>query len=310
MKNALDIKKEDLIQTEPEKAPKLYGSIGGYQWEIGKRGSGGFIIVEDFYESGYNFDVSVPKIAEFALDPHDVNHLVAAGIHDRMLELGYDTAVASAEFHRILEYRGASRLTREGAFWLTLFHTRYGLKAFAVLAMMFLWMIVWPCVALADDVRPNYTYNAKITKIYDADTMVANIDVGFKFSRNNEMLRLYAINAPEIKRSSSKGIGSAQVKHGFECRDRVLRLFGKDPSNYPRKVRYQELDPPANVVVQTFYDSNGTGKFGRTLAIVYVDTKYGQVNVNDHLVASGCSEINLYNDKVYPEGTLITRDLK
>ena len=176
-------------------------------------------------------------------------------------------------------------------------------------------LAIFACLILsvqsfAEDVRANYTYDAKITSIYDADTMVANIDVGFRFSRNGEVLRLYAIDAPEIKRNSSRGITFKDVKHGFECRDRVLRLFGRDPSDFPHKVKYQDLSPPVDVVVQTFYDTNGTGKFGRTLAIVLVDTeKYGQVNVNDHLVASGCSEIELYNGKSYPQGTLITRGL-
>lgn len=140
MKHALEIEKSDLIRVAPEKAPNLYGSIGGYEWEIGKRGSGGKIIVEDYEASNYTFDVSVPRAFEWALDPHNVTHLAAAGIHDKMLEQGYDPAVASAEFDRILEHRGASRLTQEGAFWLTLFHTRYGIKSFVVLAALFLWL--------------------------------------------------------------------------------------------------------------------------------------------------------------------------
>ena len=144
LKNALDITAEDVFQISPEKAPKLYGSKGGYYWEIGKRGSGGMVEVTDYDETGYTFDVSVPKGFEWALDPHDINHLAAAGIHDKMLEGGYDPAVASAEFDRILGYRGASRLTQEGAFWLTLFHTRYGIKSFAFIFGMFVWIIAAP----------------------------------------------------------------------------------------------------------------------------------------------------------------------
>jgi endonuclease YncB( thermonuclease family) len=44
-----------------------------------------------------------------------------------------------------------------------------------------------------------YTYKAQITEVYDGDTVTADIDLGFHTWRRDEKLRLYEINAPEMR---------------------------------------------------------------------------------------------------------------
>jgi endonuclease YncB( thermonuclease family) len=58
------------------------------------------------------------------------------------------------------------------------------------------------------------------------------------------------------------------------------------------------------VTIQTIKDK--TGKFGRYLAIIHRDG----VNLNEKLVDSGCSRIELYDGKHWPAQTAITPDMK
>lgn len=152
--------------------------------------------------------------------------------------------------------------------------------------------------------QPTYRYRAFITHIYDADTMRSDIDVGFRMWRGGETLRLYAINTPEIKRSKAKGITSADVEIGYQCRDIMLKALGEDPDIYPHKAVYHEIDPPVEVVIQTVKNQD-MGKFGRLLAIVHKDG----VNLNEQMIKSGCSEIELYDGKQYPRNTPITPNM-
>ena len=43
-----------------------------------------------------------------------------------------------------------------------------------------------------------YTYTAQLVRVIDGDTVVLNIDLGFKTYRMNESYRLAGINAPEL----------------------------------------------------------------------------------------------------------------
>ena len=47
------------------------------------------------------------------------------------------------------------------------------------------------------DMNP-YHYNAKIIKVYDADTVTAIVDCGFSIKLKIRV-RLYGINAPEVR---------------------------------------------------------------------------------------------------------------
>jgi len=136
---------------------------------------------------------------------------------------------------------------------------------------------------------PAYTYRAELTKVYDADTWRADVDLGFNTWRRDEPLRLYGLNAPEIKRSKSKGVTRHDVEHGFDCRDIMLEFLGLEPDNFARKAKFIEIIPPIPVVIQTIKDKQG--KYGRMLAIIHKDG----VNLNEKLVQSGCAKIEFYD---------------
>lgn len=116
-KNAKDVRA--LIKVKG--ARKLYGHAAGFHWELGKIGSGHFLDVPPIEE--FTFDVSVPRLLEWAFNPHNLDHLIAAAVHDLLLKEKYDAAVASAEFRRVLRGRGVSAQSGWSAFFATLWHT-------------------------------------------------------------------------------------------------------------------------------------------------------------------------------------------
>ena len=107
---------------------------------------------------------------------------------------------------------------------------------------------------------PAYIYRAVIRSIYDADTIRCDIDCGFGIWKHNEPLRLYGIDAPEVR--------GPERDEGLRSRD-WLR---------------DRLPAGTEVVIETIKDTKG--KFGRYLARVHLDG----VNLNDELVALGLAE--------------------
>jgi len=108
-----------------------------------------------------------------------------------------------------------------------------------------------------------YTYKAKITSVYDGDTVTADIDMGLKIWAHGEKLRLHRINTPEIR--------GDEREQGLVSRD-WLR---------------EKLDDQ-EVMIQTIKDKKG--KYGRYLAEIYLDG----VNINDLLVTEGLAEYKEY----------------
>jgi micrococcal nuclease len=101
-----------------------------------------------------------------------------------------------------------------------------------------------------------YTYRARVSAVYDGDTITADIDLGFSVVLRGQSIRLARINAPEVRGTSAEmGIRSRDA-----LRDRVL---GKD------------------VLLRTIKDSRE--KYGRWLGEVWVDG----VCVNDWLLSEG-----------------------
>jgi len=170
--------------------------------------------------------------------------------------------------------------------------------------------------------RPAYRYGALVTAIYDADTIICDIDVFDHMWKKDEIIRLYGINAQEIKRSKAKGIDAADVQDGYDQRDELIEALGLDPDNYPRKVKYhdvsskilqaldldgdgepddflyRELPTPVWVVLETIKDDSG--KFGRLLGIVHKDG----VNLNEHM-RDTIGGVEFYDGKVYTADTPI-----
>ncbi|MGB0788299.1 MAG: thermonuclease family protein [Marinirhabdus sp.] len=100
-----------------------------------------------------------------------------------------------------------------------------------------------------------YHYKAKITGVYDGDTVTAVVDLGFLHYQKMR-LRLYGINTPEIR--------GKERKEGLVARDIVREMI---------------LDK--EVEIHTYKDKQG--KFGRYLATIIIDG----VNVNKWLVENG-----------------------
>lgn len=101
-----------------------------------------------------------------------------------------------------------------------------------------------------------YTYRAKITAVYDGDTVTADIDLGFSVVLQGQTIRLARINAPEVRGSSAES--------GVRSRDALrAQVLGK------------------SVVLRTIKDSRE--KYGRWLGEIWVDG----VCINDWLVTEG-----------------------
>jgi len=117
-----------------------------------------------------------------------------------------------------------------------------------------------------------FLYHAKVRSVYDADTCRLDIDLGLGVWVHNESVRLFGINAPEVR-------GDEKVK-GKISRD-VLRSW--------------ILDKP--VIIKTIATNKGKskkGKYGRYLAVIWAkNTADEWYNVNERLVAEGLA---IYKD--------------
>jgi micrococcal nuclease len=106
-----------------------------------------------------------------------------------------------------------------------------------------------------------YHYKAVVTSVYDGDTCTVDIDLGLNTWIKGEKLRLYRINAPELR--------GAERMEGLKSRD-FLR----------KKILNKEI------LIETFKDKKG--KYGRYLAEIWIEEKKDKyINVNDLLVLEG-----------------------
>tara|TARA_R110002020_G_scaffold50572_4_gene142704 strand:- start:730 stop:1119 length:390 start_codon:yes stop_codon:yes gene_type:complete len=103
-----------------------------------------------------------------------------------------------------------------------------------------------------------FEYNCKLRRVVDGDTINVDVDLGFKVTLSNERIRLQGINSPE-SRTKNKA-------------EKILGLAAK--------ARLKEL-LPKNFQIQTIKD--GKGKFGRILAIPFVDGE----NICKRLIKEG-----------------------
>lgn len=113
-----------------------------------------------------------------------------------------------------------------------------------------------------------YHYKALVVDVYDGDTCTVDIDLGLSTWVRKEKIRLYRINAPEVK-------GSSKAK-GLKSRDALRKLVGGK-----------------EVFIQTIKDRKE--KYGRYLAELWIsDGKRGYVNVNDWMVREGNATYQKY----------------
>lgn len=107
---------------------------------------------------------------------------------------------------------------------------------------------------------PTYTYKAEVVNIVDGDTIDVNLDVGFH-THIFKRLRFLGIDTYETR-------GDEREK-GLIAKERLRQLFAAAHAVY----------------VQTEMD--GTGKYGRVLAWVWVETVAGPNCVNAVLLDEG-----------------------
>lgn len=99
----------------------------------------------------------------------------------------------------------------------------------------------------------NYVYRAHVDSIYDGDTLTCSIDCGFGVVLRKQKIRLFGLNAAEV-RGSERAAG-IQVRDAL--RDKIL---------------------DQDILLRTIKDRKG--KYGRYLGIVYFNGE----NINDWLV--------------------------
>ena len=103
-----------------------------------------------------------------------------------------------------------------------------------------------------------YRYRAVVRKVYDGDTCTVDIDLGLGCWVHGEKVRLYRINAPEVR--------GAERPAGLRSRDFLRsQIDGKE------------------VILQSVKDKKG--KYGRYLADIWLKKDNGKwININDLMV--------------------------
>jgi micrococcal nuclease len=109
-----------------------------------------------------------------------------------------------------------------------------------------------------------YQYRAIITSAYDADTVTADIDLGFGVWLRGQKLRLYGINAPEVR--------GEEREEGLKSRDALRAKLGLGVVE-------------CSCLVVTYRDKKG--KYGRWLAKILLEDG---TDVNDWLISSGLAK--------------------
>lgn len=106
-----------------------------------------------------------------------------------------------------------------------------------------------------------YTYNAKLDRIIDGDTVDAHIDLGFDITVHKR-IRLAGIDTPESR----------------------TRDLEEKAKGLAAKSRLEELLKEGSFVVE----SKEVGKYGRVLGTLHVYPDGGlPININDRLVKEG-----------------------
>ncbi len=92
-----------------------------------------------------------------------------------------------------------------------------------------------------------FTFRAVVVSVYDADTITVDVDLGFHQKSEEIKLRLFGINAPEVR-------GPEKVE-GKVSRDWLReQILGQ------------------GVVIRTYKEGRGKGKYGRWLADVFASS--------------------------------------
>lgn len=141
-------------------------------------------------------------------------------------------------------------------------------------AIIFLWLafcwFAWdafhPRAEAKDILSPDYLYLANLERVIDGDTIVVDLYLGLEVVLDDQILRLYGIDAWEMR-----GI---EREKGLLAKEFLTRL----------------LEHGGIIVeIKLEWGSHGRGKYGRWLAVIYV----AGVNINELMVSQGHAEKDL-----------------
>lgn len=116
-----------------------------------------------------------------------------------------------------------------------------------------------------------YLYKAYVTDVYDGDTITVDIDLGFWTTIRKQKIRLFGINAPELKGDSRE-------------------------SGLVSKLWLEKMVLGKSIILESIKDKSE--KYGRLLGIIYLETKtinegvesITYLNINDKMIESGLAE--------------------
>lgn len=94
--------------------------------------------------------------------------------------------------------------------------------------------------AVQQRATPLYSYQARVVRVIDGDTIVVNIDLGFRISKNEEHLRLEGIDTPEVRGDEREaGLKSkAFVEEWVRKNGHVIYLRTTQQGKYGRWLAY------------------------------------------------------------------------
>lgn len=118
-----------------------------------------------------------------------------------------------------------------------------------------------------------YRYRANVTRIYDGDSVTADIDLGLGVWLRDQKLRLFGINTPELRGDEREA--------GLAARDWLkAQLMG-----VPLEEVWHYGDPNVAVILETHRDRSG--KYGRWLATLWAMVDGDWRNMNKALLEAG-----------------------
>ena len=107
-----------------------------------------------------------------------------------------------------------------------------------------------------------FEYNATVTRVVDGDTIDAMVDLGFSTFKKVR-IRMHGINAPESRTRDLE-----EKKRGLAAKARLIELL-KDVDN------------------KFILISQGVGKFGRCLGIIYTSIHTDRISIQNQLINEG-----------------------
>lgn len=133
--------------------------------------------------------------------------------------------------------------------------------------------------AFVVDENSLYFYRCNLVRVVDGDTVRVDIDLGCDVWLRNESIRLYGINAPELRRHDPAGEHAKDYLSGLlSLAPTRLTQAKANPKKNPKKIGGGQL------YIETHKDRRG--KYGRYLGTFFLDG----VNINQAMVDAGYAE--------------------